>query len=163
MRVASSAATLKMKTARSTSMRASLMGLPASCDRVRENSSRHSASGAESLDSRGDRSFGMLAPGLDHSPNYAAIERGADLDDVAIFHPAAVDEKPVGCDWGKRHFRHFCLPYADSDFDYRPWGLVAFLLATRILNTGDTGSHWVRPSVQLQWALLSNGCFGNYR
>src|SRR5271168_4505462 len=124
MRVASSAATLKMKTERSTSMRASLMGLPASCDRVRENAARHAltlkgrqaAGGTESLDGRGDRSFCMLAPRLDDPPNYAAIEGGADLDDVAVFHPAAVDKKPVGCDWGDRHFRHFLPPVCRQRF-----------------------------------------------
>jgi len=84
------------------------------------------ASGSESLYGGGDGSFGMLAPRLDHSPKYAAIEGGADLDDVAIFHPPAVDKETVGCDWGKRHFRHFYLLYANSVFDYRPWLAVAF-------------------------------------
>src|SRR5580693_5210663 len=84
------------------------------------------ASGSEGLYGGGDGSFGMLAPRLDYSPHYAAIEGGADLDDVAIFHPAAVDEDTVGCDRGERHFRHFSLLYANSVFDYRPWLAVAF-------------------------------------
>ena len=42
MRVLSSAATVKVKMARSTSVRAALIGLPASCASVRENSSLRS-------------------------------------------------------------------------------------------------------------------------
>ena len=81
---------------------------------------------AERLHRGGDRSFGMLAARLDDSPDYAAIEWGAHLDDVAVVHPTAVDKEPVGCDRGDRHFRHSCLPCASSVFDYRLWLLVAF-------------------------------------
>src|SRR4029077_4582746 len=64
---------------------------------------RQAASGTEGFDGGGDCSFSVLAPCLSHSPNYAAVEGAADLDDVAVFHPTAVDKKTVGCDWGDRH------------------------------------------------------------
>jgi hypothetical protein len=62
--------------------------------------------GAERLHGGGDCSFGMLAARLYHSADHGAIERGADFDDVAVFHPTAVDKETVGCDWSDRHFRH---------------------------------------------------------
>jgi hypothetical protein len=74
-------------------MRASLIGLPASCARVRENSSRRSAiacatrrkhalplegrqppRSSERLDRGGDGRLGMLAPRLHHSSHNAAVE-----------------------------------------------------------------------------------------
>ena len=105
------------------------MGLPASCARVRENSSRafgnrlrhaaqhalalergQAASGAESLHGGGDGGFGMLAPALDDPRNHAAIEGRANFDEVAVLHPPAVHKKTVGCDWGDRHLRHVWPP-----------------------------------------------------
>ena len=71
---------------------------------------RQAAGGSKSLDGGGDRSRGMLAPGLDDSPNHAAIEGRADFDEIAVFHPSAVDEETVGCDWGNRQFRHLLPP-----------------------------------------------------
>jgi hypothetical protein len=52
------------------------------------------ARGAESLDGGGNGGFGMLAAALDHAGDHAAVVRGANLDDVAVFHPLAVQKKP---------------------------------------------------------------------
>ncbi len=49
------------------------------------------ARGSESLDCGSDGDFGMLAPGLHDPPNHAAIKGRADFQDIAVFHPAAVD------------------------------------------------------------------------
>jgi hypothetical protein len=40
----------------------------------------------------------MFAPRLDDPPNHAPIEGRANLDDVAVFHPSAIDKETVGRD-----------------------------------------------------------------
>ena len=59
---------------------------------------------------------------LHHSSDYAAIVWGADLDDVAIISPAAVDKKTVGRDWGNCHLCHGVQnPLVPTGLeDYRP-------------------------------------------
>jgi len=67
---------------------------------------RQTPRSSEGLHGGRNRSLGMFAPRLRDSPNHAAIERRSDLDHVAVFHPSAVNQETVGCDWSKRHFRH---------------------------------------------------------
>jgi aspartyl-tRNA(Asn)/glutamyl-tRNA(Gln) amidotransferase subunit A len=45
----------------------------------------------------------------------------------------------VGCDWGNRHLRHFYLPWANSDFDYRLWLPVAFFDGVNLKHRGHKG------------------------
>src|SRR6202166_2777663 len=64
-----------------------------------------------------------------HDPAYhTAVKRMADLDNLAILEPTAVDKEPVGCNWSDCQFWHFSLgpPAAADNFDYRPWLVVAF-------------------------------------
>jgi|ERR1700676_2734520 hypothetical protein len=70
----------------------------------------------------------MFAPRLHYPPDHAAVKRIADLNDVAIFEPSAVDKETMGCDWSDCQFWHFFLgpPAAADSFDYRPWLVVAF-------------------------------------
>ena len=113
MRVLSSAATLKVKIARSTSVRAALIGLPASCARVRANSSlrcvddcgylpQHAlafesgeaARGAESLHGGCNGGFGMLSSALIDLRDHAAVIRRVDLDDIASSRHWPSTKKP---------------------------------------------------------------------
>jgi hypothetical protein len=87
----------------------------------------------------------MFATRLDDSPDHAAIEGPADFNDVAVFHPSAVDKEAMGCE-GNRHIRHFCLRDADSGFDYRLRLVVALSAETKPSTTrtrrftkGDSG------------------------
>ena len=66
--------------------------------------------GSEGFDSGGNGGFGVFAASLRHSANYAAVVRRADFDNVAVFHPTAVDEETVGCDGSERQFRHWAGP-----------------------------------------------------
>src|ERR1700722_4512219 len=85
------------------------------------------AGGTECLHRGGDRGFRVFAARLSHSTDYAAIEGIADLDDVPIFEPTAIDKETVGCDWGDCQFGHFLEPPVAADvFDYRPGLAVAF-------------------------------------
>src|SRR6202035_4906452 len=70
----------------------------------------------------------MFAARLHDPANHAAVKRIADLDDVAILEPTAIDKEPVGCNWSDSQFWHFSLgpPAAADNFDYRPWLVVAF-------------------------------------
>ena len=163
MRVLSSAATLKVKMARSTSMRAALMGLPASCASVRANSSlrstmnagdlaedalafegRKAASGAERFDCGGNGGFGVLFAALRDSGDDAAVVGSADFDEIAVLLPAAIDEETVRRNRRDRHLCHFCLaPGEPTDFNYRTfrcwesWGGFG-----RSFTTGLTEEHW---------------------
>ena len=93
------------------------------------------AGGAESLDGGGNGGFGVLAASLHHAGDQAAIVGSADLDDVAVFSSTGHPQRNRGSQRARSSFPPFCLPCPDSDFDYRPRRLVAFLLATEISNT----------------------------
>ena len=108
--------------ARSTSMRAALMGLPASWARVRANSSLRSvhgggnpaenalaleggqaARGAKSFDGGGDGGFRVLPAALHNAGNEAAVVRRANLDDIAVVLPPSIHKKAMRRNGRDRH------------------------------------------------------------
>ena len=101
------------------------MGFPASWARVRANSSlrsRHegrnlaqdalafeggqAARGAEGFDGGGDGGFGVLAAALHDAGDQAAVIGGVDLDEVAVFPPAAIHKETVRRNGRDRHLCH---------------------------------------------------------
>ena len=114
MRVLSSAATVKVKIARSTSVRAALIGLPASCAMVCANSSLRSVMfsatrrstrcrsnagkpprGAESFDCGCNGRFRVFAPALKHTSYNAAVVGRSNLNCVAFLDPFTIEKKSM--------------------------------------------------------------------
>src|ERR1700722_12689563 len=78
--------------------------------------SRQTAGCAEGLNRSRDCGLSMFAPGLDHSPHYRAIEGRTDVNELAVFHPASINQETVGCGWRDCKFRHLSLRNRANDF-----------------------------------------------